>query len=108
MDEEQRLELPGVSADDWRQTPETVRNLVVELVLKVERLEKKLKELEIENERIREKSERTSENSHSPPSLTRRAIQNERKRSQPEKSEGDNPVIRVIAVRSIWSPNVRV
>ena len=91
MDEEQRLELPGVSADDWRQTPETVRNLVVELVFKVERLEKKLKELEIENERSREKSERTSENSHSPPSSDPASHLKREKKKPSGKKRGGQP-----------------
>ena len=61
MDEQHLRSIPGIDADDWEQTPVSVRKVVEQLVLKVEQveqLEQRLKELEIENQQLREKSNR--------------------------------------------------
>ncbi len=44
MDEKQLLEMSGIDAEDWEQTPASVRRLVVQLGLKIEQLEQHLKE----------------------------------------------------------------
>jgi transposase len=69
MDEQDPRLIPGINADDWEQTPVSVREVLKQLVLKVarlEQLEQRLKELESENQQLREQVERNSKNSHSP------------------------------------------
>ncbi len=68
MDDKHLWSIVGIDADDWEQTPVSVRKVVERLVLKVEQLEQleqRLRELEIENQQLREKINRTSKNSHS-------------------------------------------
>lgn len=97
MDEKQLPEIPGIDADDWEQTPLSVRKLMVQLVLKVEQLEQQLKELQVENQQLREKTNRNSHNSHSPPASDPQNRQKREKKKPTGKSEGDNQVIPVIA-----------
>ena len=58
MDEKQLLEMSD--AEDWEQTPASVRRLVVQLGLKIEQLEQYVKELQASNEQITEKVNRNS------------------------------------------------
>jgi transposase len=60
MDEKQLLEMSGIDAEDWEQTPASVRRLVVQLGLKIEQLEQYVKELQASNEQITEKVNRNS------------------------------------------------
>ena len=46
MDEKQLLEMARIDAEDWERTPVSVRQLVVQLGLKIEQLEQHLKELQ--------------------------------------------------------------
>jgi transposase len=46
MDEKQLPEMSGIDAEDWVKTPLSVRQLVVQLGLKIEQLEQHLKELQ--------------------------------------------------------------
>ena len=51
MDERHLRLIPRINANDWEQTPASVRELLKQLVLKVEQieqLEQRLKELEFE------------------------------------------------------------
>ncbi|NCR38362.1 MAG: hypothetical protein GPJ21_00035 [Microcystis aeruginosa W13-11] len=50
MDEKQLLEMSGIGAEDWERTTASVRQLVVQLGLKIEQLEQHLKELQGANE----------------------------------------------------------
>ena len=94
MDEQHLRSIPGIDADDWEQTPVSVRKVVEQLVLKVEQieqLEQRLKELEIENQQLREKSNRTSKNSHSPPASDPPNLQKDKKKKPRGKKRGGQP-----------------
>ncbi len=94
MDEKYLTEIPGIDADDWEQTPVSVREVVVQLVLKVEQLEQleqRLKELEIENQQLREKINRNSGNSHSPPASDPPNRQKRQKKKPRGKKRGGQP-----------------
>ena len=60
MDEKQLLQMAGIDAQDWERTPVSVRQLVVQLGLKIEQLEQHLKELQASNEQLEEKVNRDS------------------------------------------------
>ncbi len=94
MDEKYLRSIPGIDADDWEQTPVSVREVVVQLVLKVEQLEQleqRLKELEIENQQLREKINRNSGNSHSPPASDPPNRQKRQKKKPRGKKRGGQP-----------------
>ena len=94
MDEQHLRSIPGIDADDWEQTPVSVRKVVEQLVLKleqIEQLEQRLKELEIENQQLREKSNRTSKNSHSPPASDPPNLQKDKKKKPRGKKRGGQP-----------------
>ena len=94
MDEKHLRSIPGIDADDWEQTPVSVRKVVVQLVLKVEQveqLEQRLKELEIENQQLREKINRTSKNSHSPPASDPPNRKKGKKKKPTGKKRGGQP-----------------
>ena len=50
MDDLHLLEMAGIDATDWEKTPISVKNLVVQLGLKIEQLEQHLKELQVKNQ----------------------------------------------------------
>ncbi|RPH91562.1 MAG: hypothetical protein EHM73_01740 [Chroococcales cyanobacterium metabat2.561] len=60
MDEKHLRLIPGIDADDWEQTPASVKQLVVQLGLKIEQLEQYLKELQNAKEGLEEKVNRNS------------------------------------------------
>jgi hypothetical protein len=88
MDEKHLVETTGIGAEDWEQTTVRVRKLVVQLVLKVEQLEQLVKELQVENQQLREKINRTSENSHSPPASDPPNRQKRKKKKPTGKKRG--------------------
>ena len=91
MEKEHLPEIPGLNADDWERTPESVRKLVLPLILKIERLEQKLKELEIENGQMREKINRTSENSSCPPGSDPPNHEKSKQKKPSRKKRGGQP-----------------
>lgn len=94
MDEQYPRLIPGIDADDWEQTPVSVREVLKQLVLKVERiegLERRLEELEIENQQLREKVNRNSENSHSPPASDAPNVEKAKKKKPTGKKRGGQP-----------------
>ncbi len=91
MDERQLLETARIDTDDWEQTPVSVRKVVVQLAGKVEQLEQLLKELQVENQQLREKSDRTSKNSHSPPASDPPNLQKDKKKKPRGKKRGGQP-----------------
>jgi hypothetical protein len=101
MDEKQLLEMSGIDAEDWEQTPASVRRLVVQLGLKIEQLEQHLKELQDSKEGLEEKVNRNSQNSHSSPASDSPNVEKTKKKNQQEKSEGGNPDTQVIVVPCI-------
>ena len=94
MDEQYLRLIPRINADDWEQTPASVREVLKQLVLKVEQieqLEQRLKELEIENQQLREKVNRNSENSHSPPASDPPNVEKTKKKKSTGKKRGGQP-----------------
>ena len=91
MDEKQLLEMSGIEAQDWAKTPASVRQLVVQLALKIEQLEQQLKELQISNEQLEEKANRNSKNSHSPPASDSPKVENTKKKKPTGKKRGGQP-----------------
>ena len=85
MDEKHLLETAAIDAEDWEKTPVSVRKLVVQLGLKIEQLEKQLKELQVENQKLEEKVNRNSHNSHSPPASDPPKFQTRKKKKKPRK-----------------------
>jgi transposase len=57
MDKKHLLEMAGIGAEDWERTPVSVKQLVVQLGLKIEQLEQHLKELQGANEQKRGESQ---------------------------------------------------
>ena len=80
-----------IDVPDWEETPVSVRNLVVQLVGKIEQLEQRLQELEIENELLREKLDRNSRNSHSPPASDPPKIEKVKTKKSRGKKRGGQP-----------------
>ena len=91
MDEKHLRLIPGIDAEDWEQTPASVRQLVVQLGLKIEQLEQYLKELQASNEQITEKVNRNSENSHSPPAADPPNVEKTKKKKPTGKKRGGQP-----------------
>ena len=91
MDEKQLLETAGINTDDWEKTPLSVRNLVVQLGLKVQQLEQHLSELQVSNQQLDEKVNRNSQNSHSPPASDHGNFQNRKKKKKRGKKRGGQP-----------------
>ena len=68
MKEKQLLETKEINIEDWEATPVKVKDLVVQQREEIEKLEQRLKELEVKIGHLQEKVNRNSENSHSPSS----------------------------------------
>ena len=91
MDEKQLLEMSGIDAEDWEQTPASVRRLVVQLGLKIEQLEQHLKELQDSKEGLEEKVNRNSQNSHSSPASDSPNVEKTKKKKPTGKKRGGQP-----------------
>jgi transposase len=91
MDEKHLRLIPGIGAEDWERTPASVRQLVVQLGLKIEQLEQHLKELQSSNEQMTEKVNRNSENSHSPPASDPPNVEKTKKKKPTGKKRGGQP-----------------
>jgi transposase len=85
------IKIIAIDAEDWEKTPVSVRKLVVQLGLKIEQLEKQLKELQGTNQKLEEKVNRNSHNSHSPPSSDPPKFQTKKKKKKPGKKRGGQP-----------------
>jgi transposase len=68
MDEKPPTRLDEISDADWAQTPESVKQLVRTLLLRIEQLERGYAELKGENAVLREQVKQNSQNSSKPPS----------------------------------------
>ncbi len=91
MDEKQLLETAGIGAEDWERTTASVRQLVVQLGLKIEQLEQHLKELEESKEQLEEKVNRNSDNSHSPPASDAPNVEKKKPKKPTGKKRGGQP-----------------
>lgn len=68
MEEPRPSYLEQISRQDWERTPASVKELVMEMALRIESLEKQLAEVLTVQQQLLEKANRTSKNSSSPPS----------------------------------------
>lgn len=59
---------PGIPAQEWRDTPESVRRLIERMAAQLDDLSRRVRALEIENQALREQLSRSSRNSSLPPS----------------------------------------
>lgn len=57
-----------ISEEDWEKTPASVKKLVEQMGQRIKQSEKKLVELEAQQQQLLEKINRTSKNSSTPPS----------------------------------------
>ena len=83
--------MAGIDVPDWEPTPVSVRNLVVQLVGKIEQLEQRLQELKIENEQLREKLDHNSRNSHNSPASDPPNVEKVKKKKSRGKKRGGQP-----------------
>ena len=83
--------MSGIDAEDWVKTPLSVRQLVVQLGLKIEQLEQHLKELQDSKEGLEEKVNRNSQNSHSSPASDSPKVENTKKKKKTQKKRGGQP-----------------
>ena len=60
MKEKQLLETKEINIDDWEATPVKVKDLVVQQREEIEKLEQRLKELEVKIDHLQEKVNRNS------------------------------------------------
>ena len=80
-----------LAQEDWERTPASVRQLVVQLGLKIEQLEQHLKELQDSKEQLSEKVNRNSENSHSPPASDAPNFEKKKPKKPTGKKRGGQP-----------------
>jgi transposase len=80
--------MAAVSPEDWAQVPESVLNLIAELVRRMDRLEQELAALRTENELLKEQLARTSANSSLPPSKNPQGFKPNRKEPTGKKRGG--------------------
>lgn len=91
MDEKHLRLIPGIGAEDWERRTASVRQLVVELGLKIEQLEQHLKELQDSKEELSEKVNRNSGNSHSPAAADAPNVEKTKKKKPTGKKRGGQP-----------------
>lgn len=60
--------MAAISPEEWAQVPESVLELIHELVRRMDRLEQEMGQLRAENELLKEQLARNSANSSQPPS----------------------------------------
>ncbi len=80
-----------ISIEDWEKTPIAVKKLVVQLSEKIEQLEQKLRELEKSNQELKEKVNRNSKNSNSPPSSDWPQVEKKKSKKTRGKKRGGQP-----------------
>lgn len=84
MLQEKRSIPNSVSKEDWRDTPDSVRELVFSLIERVEKLEEKVRDLE-------ESQKKTSKNSSNPPSSDGPAFPPNPKKKKGKRKKGGQP-----------------
>lgn len=80
-----------IDDDDWEKTPVSVRELVVDLGVKIEQLEQQLQELQGTNQQLNEKVNRNSRNSHTPPGDDPQSLDKRKKKRKTSKKRGGQP-----------------
>lgn len=77
-----------ISSEDWAKVPESVLNLIRELVRRMDRLEQEVTALRTENELLKEQLAKTSQNSSLPPSKNPQGFKPNRKEPTGKKRGG--------------------
>lgn len=80
-----------ISGQDWERTPTSVKKLVEEMAQHIGQLEKKLAELEAQQQQLLEKINRTSKNSSVPPSLDPPSTPKSQRKRKSGKKRGGQP-----------------
>jgi transposase len=80
--------MAAISPEDWAQVPESVLNLIEELVRRMDRLEKEVSALRAENDLLKEQLAKTSANSSLPPSKNPQGFKPNRKEPTGKKRGG--------------------
>jgi transposase/IS1 family transposase len=91
MEEKQLLATNAIDTEDWKQTPASVKKLVVQLSIQLEQLAQKLQDLQQSNQDLQEKVNRNSRNSHSPPGSDAPQIENKQKTKKFPQKRGGQP-----------------
>lgn len=81
----------GISNEDWALTPPSVQQILLQLVDRLGALEEEVRQLRIENERLREQTQRSSRNSSQPPSSDPPSAPPREKRRSRGKKRGAQP-----------------
>jgi len=91
MDENCPAYTQQISAQDWERTPASVKKLVEEMAQHIGQLEKKLAELEAQQQQLLEKINRTSKNSSVPPSSDPPSAPKSQRKRKSGKKRGGQP-----------------
>ena len=88
MEEKHLWAMKGIDAPDWAKTPASVKELVALLGVKIEQLEARVKELELQNQELTEKAKRNSNNSNSPPASDSPEVEKTKKNNRSRRKRG--------------------
>ena len=91
---------------DWENTPASVKQLVEKMGQQIKESEKRLADLEAQQQELLEKINSSSKNSSSPHHQTHPMLKSVKKRRRAVKSEGDNQDIKVIFAFCTTYPSV--
>ncbi|MEG5164574.1 DUF6444 domain-containing protein [Microcoleus sp. AT3-A2] len=80
--------IAAISPSDWAQVPQSILELIYELVRRTDKLEEEMAQLRTENELLKEQVARTSANSSQPPSKNPQGFKPNRKESTGKKRGG--------------------
>ncbi len=80
-----------ISEQDWEKTPASVKKLVEQMGQRIKQSEKKLVELEAEQQQLLEKINRTSKNSSAPPSSDPPSAEKRQEKKKSGKKRGGQP-----------------
>jgi transposase len=80
--------IPEITEEEWKSTPESVKQVLAYLTKEVETLKQRVEGLEQENRYLREQLKGNSSNSSKPPSSDSQAFKPERKHKQSGKKRG--------------------
>jgi hypothetical protein len=91
--ESEPLTLPNneISPEDWALTPPAVQQTLLRVIERLVALEEEVSQLRIENERLREQTQRSSHNSSQPPSSDAPSVPPREKRPSSGKKRGAQP-----------------
>lgn len=88
---ENSFSIDEISEEDWQRTPERVKQLVINLIRRIEQLEQQYAELKAENELLKEQLKQNSQNSSKPPSQDGKKGFKAREKKAGKKKRGGQP-----------------